>query len=149
MTVTFREAVEGDLPAVVELLTDDALGKGREGGDLVRYREAFRTMARDGFNRLIVGQDETGRIVATYQLTILHGISLNAATRAQIEGVRVATDLRGGGIGAALLADAEARAKAGGATLLQFTTNRIRDRAHDFYRRAGYEDTHLGFKKSL
>ena len=149
MTVAFREASEDDLPAVVGLLADDPLGKGREGSDLDRYGDAFRKMASDSFNRLIVGEAENGRIVATYQLTLIHGISLNAATRAQIEGVRVAPDLRGGGIGAALLDDAEARAKAGGAALVQFTTNRVRDRAHAFYRRLGYEDSHLGFKKLL
>ncbi|TMV86554.1 efflux RND transporter periplasmic adaptor subunit, partial [Thioclava sp. BHET1] len=46
-----------------------------------------------------------------YQLNYLTGISLTAARRAQIEGVRVADDQRGQGIGPRLMADAEARAR--------------------------------------
>lgn len=148
MTVIFRAAVETDLNAVVGLLADDVLGQSREGGGLAPYLAAFRQMAEAAGNVLIVGECD-GQVVACYQLTVIHGISLKATTRAQIEGVRVAPHLRGQGVGADLLRDAEGRARAMGAGLLQFTTNKARDRAHDFYRRSGYADTHLGFKKPL
>ena len=148
MSVSFREARESDIPAIVELLSDDFLGQGRESHALEPYVAAFRDMAREPGNVQIVGEVD-GAVVATYQLTIISGVSLSAARRAQIEGIRVAGQMRGHGIGAALLEDAEARARAAGAVLMQFTTNKARDRAHDFYRRAGYDDTHLGFKKRL
>ena len=148
MTVIFREATEADLAAVVALLADDTLGQTREGGDIAPYAAAFRDMRADAANLLIVGEAD-GTIVACYQLTLISGISLRATRRAQIDGVRVLPDLRGQGIGARLLADAETRARALGAGLLQFTTNKSRDRAHDFYRRAGYTDSHIGFKKPL
>ena len=63
--------------------------------------------------------------------------------------VRVAADRRGQGLGAALIADAEARARASGAVLLQFTTNAARTDAHRFYRRLGFTPSHIGFKKPL
>ncbi|MEF9604776.1 GNAT family N-acetyltransferase, partial [Paracoccus sp. PXZ] len=75
--------------------------------------------------------------------------SLSAARRAQIEGLRVRPDLRGQGIGAALIGDAEARARAAGCTLLQFTTNRSRADAHRFYDRLGFTPSHIGYKKTL
>lgn len=148
MPVIFREAEEADLPAVVALLADDQLGAARETGTPGAYLAAFRQMARDGYNRLIVGESG-GRIVAVYQLTLIPGISLAATTRAQIEGVRVAAGQRGQGTGAALLADAEARARAAGAGLLQLTMNRSRADAHRFYEANGFTPSHVGFKKPL
>ncbi len=148
MTVVFSEAERADIPAVIALLEDDALGHAREGADIAAYEAAFDDMGREGRNWLIVGE-MAGRVVATYQLTLISGLSLRASRRAQIESVRVASDLRGSGIGAAMLADAEARARAGGASLMQLTANTSRDRAHAFYRRQGFIATHVGFKKEL
>ncbi len=148
MTVLFREAIEADIADIVALLGDDVLGQTREAQTLDIYVEAFRDMAGEPGNNQIVGEFD-GTVIATYQLTLISGVSLSASRRAQIEGIRVASALRGQGIGQSLLRDAEARALAAGATLLQFTTNKVRDRAHNFYRREGFADTHLGFKKPL
>jgi ribosomal protein S18 acetylase RimI-like enzyme len=99
-------------------------------------------------HQLVVG-DDGGQVVACYQLTFLDGLSLRAARRAQIEGVRVATGSRGRGLGAALMADAEARSRAAGARLIQLTSNASRGRARAFYERHGYEPSHIGFKRRL
>lgn len=146
--IRFREATRADVPAVVALLADDALGAAREGADLAPYLAAFGAMQAEGANVLIVGE-AAGRIVATCQLTFISGLSLRASRRAQVESVRVAADLRGRGIGAALMAEAEARARAAGCTLVQLTTNRARGDAHRFYERLGFTPSHLGFKKPL
>ena len=146
--VTFRRATRIDVPAVIALLADDVLGQGREAADAAPYLAAFDAMAAEDSNHLIVG-DAGGRVVACYQITFISGLSLTAARRAQIEGVRVAADRRGQGLGRALLADAETRARQTGCRLLQFTTNRARDDAHRFYANAGYIASHIGFKKPL
>ncbi|MBT8415530.1 MAG: GNAT family N-acetyltransferase [Boseongicola sp.] len=112
------------------------------------YLAAFAEMMAMPGNRLIVGESEE-KIVATYQITIIPGISLAAARRAQIEGVRVASGLRGQGIGALLVADAEKRARAAGAVLLQLTMNQNREEASRFYEREGFVASHFGFKKTL
>jgi GNAT superfamily N-acetyltransferase len=148
MQVVFRPARREDLPAIVGLLAEDAMGARRETGDLRDYEAAFDAIAAEAGNHVIVAE-RAGEIVATYQMTLISNLSLRAARRAQIEGVRVAAHLRGQGIGAQLMADAEARARAGGAELLQFTANKARKRAHGFYLRAGYEASHEGFKKTL
>lgn len=148
MSATFREATRADVAAVVALLTDDPLGAGRETRDCGRYLAAFDAMSAETGNTLIVGEAE-GRIVATYQLTFISGLSHNAARRAQVESVRVAADLRGKGIGRAMMADAEARARAAGCGLLQLTTHASRDRARDFYDALGYVASHVGYKHRL
>lgn len=146
--IRFRDATREDVPAVVALLAEDTLGATREGTDLAPYLAAFDTMQAERANTLIVGE-EAGRIVATCQITFITGLSLRASRRAQVESVRVASDLRGRGIGAALMAEAEARARAAGCALVQLTTNRARADAHRFYERLGFTPSHLGFKKPL
>ena len=146
--LTFRPVTRADVPAVVALLADDALGRGRESAELAPYLAAFDAMQAEGGNQLIVG--EAGdQVLATYQLTVISGLSLSAARRAQIEAVRVDASLRGQGAGAALMADAEARARAAGASLMQLTSNASRTDAHRFYERLGYAPSHIGFKKPL
>ena len=148
MSLIFRHALRADVPAVVALLADDVLGRGRETADPAPYLAAFDAMQAEGANHLIVGT--IGRdIVACYQITFISGLSLSAARRAQIEGVRVAASRRGEGIGEALIRDAEARARAARCTLIQFTTNRNRTEAHRFYDRLGFTASHIGYKKSL
>ncbi|MBW6506607.1 MAG: GNAT family N-acetyltransferase [Rhodobacteraceae bacterium] len=146
--ITWRAATALDVPAVVVMLADDMLGAAREGAELAPYLAAFAEMQRQGQNTLVVGESG-GRVVATYQITILHGLSMQAARRAQIEAVRVAADLRGQGIGAALMADAEARARAAGCRLMQLTSNKARTRAHAFYDRLGFTPSHIGYKREL
>lgn len=146
--ILWRLATRADVLDVVTLLADDDLGIAREATDMVPYLAAFDAMQAEGHNRLIVGE-QGGVVVATYQLTIISGLSLRATRRAQVESVRVASALRGLGIGATLMADAEARARAAGCGLIQLTTNKDRTRAHAFYAAQGYQPSHLGFKKAL
>ena len=144
----WREAGRSDVPAIVDLLRDDVLGRNREDGDMDAYLAAFDRLATQPDNLLIVGQRDD-EVIACYQITFIDGLSLQAARRALIEGVRVAADLRGQGVGDALMQDAEARARAAGCQLLQLTTNRTRGDAHRFYQRLGFTASHIGFKKPL
>ncbi len=146
--IRFRPATEDDVPAVVALLVDDVLGAAREGQAAGAYLAAFGRMLAEGNNHLIVAE-EMGRIIATYQITYITGLSLKATRRAQVESVRVATGLRGRGIGAALMRDAETRAREAGCSLLQLTTHRSRHEAHRFYERLGFTPSHIGYKRDL
>lgn len=149
MRVSFREAGAGDVPAVVALLADDMLGAGRERQDMAAYRAAFAAMQDEGANTLVVGEDEAGRIVATYQITFISGLSLAATRRAQVESVRVASHLRGQGMGRRMFADVEARARAAGCGLIQLTMNAARTESRRFYEGLGFEASHVGFKRYL
>lgn len=143
----FREAAAEDVPAIVSLLHDDALGSGREAPGDPLYAAAFAALRGSG-TRCIVGEAE-GEIVACYELILIESLTLKATRRAQIEGVRIAGHLRGQGLGTRLIADAEARARAAGAGLLQLTMNLARTETRRFYERHGFEATHAGYKKAL
>ncbi|MCU9848909.1 GNAT family N-acetyltransferase [Defluviimonas sp. WL0024] len=144
----FREGRREDVVAVIALLADDDYGAGRETAPLDAYLAAFDAMQAEGTNHLIVGERD-GRIVATYQMTFITGLSHRATRRAQVESVRVAADLRGQGIGRAMMADAEARARAAGCRMMQLTTQKGRNRAREFYDRLGFTPSHIGYKREL
>lgn len=148
MTVTFRVATEADVPAVLAMLSDDVLGATREGAGIETYLAAFRQMQREDHNTLIVGE-RNGVIVATYQLTLITGLSLGATRRAQLESVRVASNLRGQRIGALMIADAETRARDAGCALMQLTMNKSRTDTARFYKRLGFTPSHIGYKRDL
>jgi GNAT superfamily N-acetyltransferase len=57
----------------------------------------------------------------------------------EVVGLVVGASQRGAGVGAQLLACAEAWALERGVALVQLRSNVIRERAHGFYLRAGYE----------
>lgn len=148
MRVIFREATADDLPEVIRLIRQDARNVTISSDDMAFFQRAWENMQKNCTNRLFVGV-VGDRVVATYQLAVIHGVSLSAARRGQIESVRVDAELRSSGIGAQLMADAESRARDAGCDLMQLTTDSSRLRAHAFYERLGYKPSHLGFKKPL
>lgn len=144
-----QRAARADVPALVALLSDDEIGRTREGAEIARYEEAFDAVARDSSHYLAVVRDEDDRIVGTMQLTIIPGLSRGGATRLQIEGVRVAASERSRGVGTAMLEWAHDHGRHRGATLAQVATDQVRERAHAFYGRLGYDNTHVGLKRAL
>ena len=77
------------------------------------------------------------------------GLSRGGTTRLQVEAVRVAADLRGQGVGAALFTWAVEEARRRGCGLVQLTTDTRRPEAHRFYERLGFTASHVGFKLQL
>jgi len=148
VSVAFRPARRDDVAAILALLRDDALGAARETMPLAEYHAAFDRMAGDAANLIVVGEAQ-GAIVATYQITYIDGLSLRAARRAQVESVRVAQDRRGQGIGRAMFADVEHRARAAGCALIQLTMNQSRTGSAKFYAALGFTPSHIGYKRDL
>jgi GNAT superfamily N-acetyltransferase len=150
--VAIRRATAADVPTIVQLLYDDEIAAGREvapgAGTDSAYLDAFARIEANPDDVLLVGEVD-GRLVACAQVTLLHHLSRRGGTRAQVESVRVAADVRGRRVGEALMRWIEAYAREHGASLLQLTTDKRRDGAHRFYRRLGYVASHEGMKLPL
>ncbi|MFD3537995.1 GNAT family N-acetyltransferase [Streptomyces sp. NPDC058662] len=147
--LTIRPAVEADLPSVVAMLADDALGAARESPeDLAPYRAALRRISDDPNQHLVVAV-RSDRVVGTLQLTIVPGLSRRGATRSIIEGVRVHADERGSGLGTRFVEWAVERSRAENCSLVQLTSDATRTDAHRFYERLGFTASHVGFKLQL
>lgn len=144
-----QRATRADVRAVVAMLGDDELGHAREGAEGARYEAAFDVVARDTSQYLAVVRDETDRVVATMQLTIIPGLLRAGTTRLQIEGLRVAGPYRSQGLGTAMLSWAHEHGRVRGASLAQVTTDEARERARTFYERLGYATRHVGLKRGL
>jgi len=149
-----REARADDVPRIAALI---AMGnasapmgaaEAEAEGRLPVYAEAFARIAASGANHLYVAELE-GRVVGTYQLTVLPGIAERGRTRGKIESVHVDPRLRGGGIGAAMMRHALAMAREKGIGLLELSSNKSRADAHRFYERLGFARSHEGFKMAL
>lgn len=151
--VTVRRAREADLPAVVALLADDVLGRSREDSAvdeaaLEPYRAAFDGIAADP-NQFLAVVDHDSEVVGTCQLTFTPGLSRRGALRMTIEAVRLRADLRGSGLGTAMIEWAIGHARERGVDLVQLTSDLTRTDAIRFYRRLGFEASHSGLKLAL
>lgn len=149
--LVIEPARRDDVAAVVSLLADDFLGRTRDRSDpdsLIQYQKAFDAIAGDPNNTLFVVRLDDA-IAGCFQFTIIPGLSFGGRPRAQIESVRTRNDLRGRGVGAAMMQFAISRARAEGCCLVQLSTNKKRMDAHRFYERLGFEATHQGMKLML
>jgi GNAT superfamily N-acetyltransferase len=143
-----RDAEAADLSAIVALLNDDAFGQARNPlfeAEAPRYRAAFDAILADPNNGYVVAE-LGGRTVGCYQLTFIRGLSYTGGERAEIESVRIASDLRGQGLGSVMMQDAIERARARNCVLVQLTTDMRREQTRRFYERLGFAASHHGMK---
>ena len=149
--VTFRVARHADLPSIVRMLADGDLGSRRE-----QYRHplpetynvAFEQIESDANHELIVAERD-GELIGTLHLMFLPSLSFQGGLRAQVESVRVDKRFQSQGMGSAMMRWTIERARRRGAHVMQLTTHKTRLDAHRFYRKLGFESSHLGMKLSL
>jgi ribosomal protein S18 acetylase RimI-like enzyme len=144
--VVFRDAVRDDLASVVGLIHADSLSRDLEAGaDEGGPLRAFEAIEADAHNRLIVAERD-GAVIGTMQLTLIPSLTLRGGRILQIENVRVESSLRSGGIGRQMIEWAIEQGREAGCALVQLSSNNERTRAHEFYRRLGFAQSHTGFK---
>ncbi|MGI9415836.1 MAG: GNAT family N-acetyltransferase [Hyphomicrobiales bacterium] len=146
-----RPARADDLPAIVRLIAEDESGlhdESADPADRALYERAFGEIAGDARNELFVAEF-SGSVAGTIQLTYMLHVFDRGAERVQLEGIFVANDMRGRGIGSAMIAFALERARARGCRIAQLNSNKARSDAHRFYERAGFVASHEGFKAEL
>ena len=145
--IMIRRARRDDVAVIVAMLADDALGRARERIEdplPPPYFQAFERLERDPNIALVVAQDEGGQVVGCLQLCILPGLSSQGASRALIEDVRVATHCRNRGIGEQLVQWAVTEARGKGCRLVELLTHNTRVDAQRFYKRLGFQPSHVG-----
>jgi GNAT superfamily N-acetyltransferase len=150
-SLTVRPAEAEDLPAVIALHAADALGGH---GDVwsaetrADYQAAFARLRASHGHTLYVAED-AGRVVGTFILSILPGLTERGMTLAELRSVQVAAAERSRGLGSRMVELAEDLAREAGAGRMELTSNLKRIDAHRFYERNGYVRSHAGFKKKL
>ena len=149
--LTFRLATRSDIPAILDMLNDDAITRDRgataEAEDAAIWA-AFEAIDADPRNELIVAADD-GAVVGTAQLTFTPGLSRGGAERMTIEAVRVRADQRGRGVGRQLIRWTLDRGRERGCRVAQLTTDARRTDAQRFYDSLGFTASHVGMKIAL
>ena len=138
--LVLRDARPGDAAPIAALIT--ALGYEAGAADI---RRRLAALAKAGQQAVVAEKGRVVGILTTSMMTVLH----RPKPVGRISMLVVAEDVRGGGIGAALVAEAEKRLAAKGCGLVEVTSNRKRLRAHAFYEKLGYERTSYRFAKTL
>jgi len=149
--VSFHRALISDVPAIIELLADDELGRQREQAGpppSPNYETAFNAIDQDP-NQLLAVADHGGDVVGCLQLTFIPGLSRVGMWRGQIESVRVASKHRGSGLGRKLFEWAIEECRDRGCGLVQLTTDKSRPDALRFYQSLGFTASHEGMKLDL
>lgn len=147
----FRQAARDDLPAIIAMLADDALGASREDPSdppNAAYLAAYKAIEYDPNQLLAVGE-RSGAVIACLQITFIPGLSRLGQWRGQIESVRVAASARGEGLGQQLFEWAIEQCRARGCGLVQLTSDKTRSDALRFYEGLGFVASHEGLKLKL
>jgi GNAT superfamily N-acetyltransferase len=149
--VSIRPAEPRDIPAIVALFADDAIGGHGDSTDervRPRYEAAFARIEASLNDTLYVAERKS-EIAGTFQTTLVTTMSGQGSSSLTVSAVQTRADLRGRGIGAQMIRFAIEDAKARGARQVQLMSNGKRVDAHRFYERLGFVRSHAGFKLKL
>ena len=135
-----RDVRPKDIDALLALI--GALGYEVTAAEL---RKRLTVLRKAGQHALVADREGPIGLLTTATTQVLH----RPRPVGRISMLVVAEAARGHGVGAALVAEAEARLKAAGCGLVEVTSNARRLRAHAFYERLGYERTSYRFGKQL
>ena len=148
MAARIRPIAYGDLAAASRVVRDGSLTPQYEHEEHVDAYWAAVVETRARLGDVIVA-DLDGEVVGFCQVLVLPHFQHTGGWCCELESVHVREDQRGRGVGAMLLDAAEAIARSRGCYRMQLTSRHVREDAHRFYRRQGYEATSQGFKKTL
>lgn len=149
--VRFRRANAQDLDAIIALLADDPLGAKRERVSTPTdpaYVEAFTAIDTDPSQLLAIVEDENG-VAGCLQISFIPGLSRLGMWRGQIESVRIASRLRGAGLGRQMIEWAIEQCRERKCQLVQLTSDKSRGDALRFYESLGFVASHEGLKLAL
>ena len=151
MNVEIRAAERADVAAIAAMFAADQLGghgDSADPADLPAYLKAFDQISASPNDQLHVAV-MNGEVVGTFQTTLITSLTGKGSSSLTVEAVHTRSDMRGHGIGQAMITHAIDVAKEAGARLVQLMSNASRTDAHRFYTRLGFSQSHLGFKMKL
>jgi GNAT superfamily N-acetyltransferase len=140
--VTIREARDEDADDLAVLLTQ--LGYQT---DSAAVPERMSRMRAETGQHILVAELE-GKVVATMTVLVRHLIT-REQPYGRLTSVVVLEGHRSAGIGRRMIEEAERMCRAAGCAAIEVTSAGYRDRAHEFYRRLGYEEKPQRFVKLL
>ena len=136
-----RQAIETDLPQVLELL------KGMDGEDGMDPGEAliiWRKMTEYPYHKTFVVEDNQ-LIIGTCSLIIIDNLGHKGAKLAVAESMIISQDYRGQGVGSRLMKFVMEKVKEENCYKLMLSSNKKRIEAHKFYEQLGFQQHGISF----
>ncbi len=143
-SVVIREAVEGDLEALLALYVQ--LSAGNASTTVEAARPGLRSMLADERVRLLVVEGTHGRVVATATVVIVPNLTHDGQPWAQVENVVVDESVRGTGAGRLVMDECVRLAWEAGCYKVQLQSADHREGAHRFYEGMRFRASSLGFR---
>jgi len=142
--VRIRRARASDAPKLADLSSQ--LGYPTTSAEIAKR---LRNLKPASQNALFVAESNDFGVVGWAHVSVTHLMEIG--TRAELNGLIVAEGQRSLGAGAHLLKAVEDWARKHGCPSMSVRSNVIRERAHKFYERQGYEHykTQKAFRKTL
>lgn len=142
-----RDARHDDWAGVSALLAELGRPDVRGADDERDHEAAFARYLERADTVALVAEDD-GRLLGFVDVEFRQRLNFLPA-QAWIPDLVVAEDARGRGIGAALLAEAEKRARARGCWGMSLESAKWREASHVFYEHVGWKDTGNAFTRAL
>ena len=146
--VLVRGIARDEVAAAAAIINEGTLTPGAEHPEREDEYWAAVEEVRARRGDVLVALDD-GDVVGVCQVIIFRHFQHTGGWCAELESVYVRGDRRGQRIGATMLQAAEDLARAVGCYRVQLTSRSVRVDAHRFYLAHGYEQSSLGFRKSL
>ncbi|RPH29374.1 MAG: GNAT family N-acetyltransferase [Bacteroidales bacterium] len=143
MNITLRNAAINDLESVY-LLVCDLEGYSM---DRIAFENVYSINLSNPNIYYLIAEKEN-RIVGFLSLHVQHILHHSKPT-CELQELNISSELRGYGIGALLMNEAERIAKELNLEEIELTTKIHRERAQSFYNKLGYKFTHMKFVKNL
>jgi GNAT superfamily N-acetyltransferase len=150
-SLVIRRASREDVHAIAAMFASDTIGghgDSADPADLPLYLDAYDRIDASPMITLYVAELD-GAVVGTFQTLIAPTMTGRGSLLMTIEAVHTREELRGNGIGEAMIRRAIAMARESGVAKIQLSSNAKRSDAHRFYERLGFVRSHYGFKMKL
>lgn len=137
LTPAIRVAVKADLPAIMEIYAQPTVDNGK----ILSFAEAesiYDRMQLYPDYRLYVTECDAG-VVGTFALLIMDNLAHLGAPSGIVEDIAVAPSYQRRGIGRAMMQYAWEYCQRRGCYKLTLSANLIREQAHSFYERLGFQ----------
>jgi GNAT superfamily N-acetyltransferase len=143
-SVNVRRARTSDAAQLAEL--SGQLGYPTTSAEIIKRMRRLKPSSQ---NALFVADSPDAGVVGWAHVSVTHLVEVG--TRAELNGLIVSESQRSRGAGARLIEAAEGWARKHGCPSMSVRSNVIRERAHRFYERQGYEHykTQKAFRKAL
>lgn len=146
--ILIRPATRDDFPALILLFAADGIGghgDTTEPSAVPDYLSAFDWIAASTTSNLFVAE-VGGRVVGTFQTVFGRSLSNRGGASLTVVAVQTRQDMRGRGIGAAMMRFAIGMGERLGAYQVRLTSHMARADAHRFYAGLGFDQSHAGFR---